>query len=235
MRVDGPRVHVPQVLALLAQPRQIVRDVEGAGVVELDPVEARVRVVQQAADEDVLGQVGDGRPVLQLHDEPDQVPREGVELAPRDAVVALGVLEAAGDEGAAGAGVVVVGAVGGPVDARPQELAVEALGVDEAVVVDLGDEFPRRRLGAEGPARLQHVLPECDDLDGFGDPRDLLQVLQHDQIAVGVVFVLDERFPERGGFSDEEAHVEGWVGVQSLPCGADDVPPLLGKVGGHGS
>lgn len=45
--------------------------------------------------------------------------------------------------------------------------------------------------------------------------------------------MLDERLPERGGFGEDEAGVKGRVGVEGLPCGADDVAAALGKVGGY--
>ena len=75
---------------------------------------------------------------------------------------------------------------------------------------------------------------KLDTLDRIGDLGAFLQILQDDQIAIGGVFVRDEREPYWGGFGYDEAGVEGWIGVERLPCGADDVAASLGGVGGYG-
>lgn len=134
-------------------------------------------------------------------------------------------------------------------DAGEEEFLIEARGGEEAVVVDLGHEFPRSTttatprslvvvvvtvVGGGGGGRGDEVLEELDAFDRVGDRGAFFQVLQDDQVAVGVVFVLDEREPECGGLGDDEAGVEGGVAVEGLPGGADDVAAALGEVGGYG-
>lgn len=60
------------------------------------------------------------------------------------------------------------------------------------------------------------------------------EVVEDDEVAVGGVFVRDERAPGRRGCGDDEAGGEGWVWVEGLPGGADDVAAPLGGVGGYG-
>lgn len=119
-------------------------------------------------------------------------------------------------------------------DAGEEEFLVEARGGEEAVVVDLGHESPRGGARGRGVTGRDELLEELDALDRVGDRGALFQVRQDDQVAVGVVFVLDEREPEGGGLGDDEAGVEGGVAVEGLPGGADDVAAALGGVGGYG-
>ena len=123
-----------------------------------------------------------------LGNKTDQVPRKGIELPARGAEVAVTASQAAGDQGSADISSVVL------VYAREQELLIETLGVEEAVIVDFGDELPRRLRSGSLTARDQ-VFQEFHRLDGIGNLGGFLQLLQHDQVAVGVVLVLDERLP----------------------------------------
>ena len=77
------------------------------------------------------------------------------------------------------------------------------------------------------------TLEELDALDRVGDRGAFFEALEDDEVAVCGVFVRDERVPERGGLGDDEAGVKGWVGVEGLPGGADDVAAALGRVGGY--
>ena len=139
MRINSRGVHGSQIFPLLTQSRQTIRHIKRAGIIEIHKFELGVRIIQQAANEDILGDVGDELPGLRFDEDPDQVPRQGVELPAGGAEVAVTVLEAeaAGDEGS-----VLISSGGVPIDARSQELVVETLGVNEAVIVDLGDELP---------------------------------------------------------------------------------------------
>ena len=117
-------------------------------------------------------------------------------------------------------------------DAGEEEFLIEARGGEEAVVVNFGHELPRSTsrtlvvtVGGD------EVFQELDAFDRVGDRGAFFQVLQDDQVAVDVVFVLDEREPEWGWLGYDEAGVEGGVAVEGLPGGADDIAAALGKVG----
>ena len=193
-----------------------------------------------------------------VSEEADEGVGEGVELPAWGVEGAGGADEAAGYEGvglvcagvAVGVDVDVGGCfVGGRrsgwawalllgrrlVDAGEEEFLIEARGGEEAVVVDFGHELPRST-----PRSLvvtvggDEIFQELDAFDRVGDRGAFFQVLQDDQVAVGVVFVLDEREPEWGWLGYDEAGVEGGVAVEGLPGGADDVAAALGKVGRYG-
>ena len=73
-----------------------------------------------------------------LGDDTDQAPGEGVELTARGAEVAITASQAAGDETSVSISSVLL------IHAREQKLLIESLSVEEAVIVDLGDELPWR-------------------------------------------------------------------------------------------
>ncbi|MCJ1278195.1 hypothetical protein MMC21_006010 [Puttea exsequens] len=77
-------------------------------------------------------------------------------------------------------------------------------------------------------ATMKDVLEELNGLDGVNNVQGLHDIIQNDNIAVGLILEAYELSPESGGVGDSKAYDdETGEPVHPLPCDADDIRALL--------
>ncbi len=96
---------------------------------------------------------------------------------------------------------------------------------NERIIVHFRNVFP-----AHIP-RSCGVLEKLDGFDSISDVQGFFEVREHDDVAVCVVFMLDEPHPGFTGVGDHKSEYDPRVYVCFMHSGADDVPTSLGRSG----